>query len=155
MNKKNHKRGFTLAELLIVVAIIAVLVAVAIPVFTAQLNKAKYATDVANARAIYAELSADYLANGVTTVKMRGIGVGFAEGIFSAALFEIDSGLPCTVEVYDKDGNLQNTYSFTGIADYIEIGFDGTSTEAPGVAIYRDRDNAPDDYEMWGNDGIL
>ena len=37
MNKTN-KKGFTLAELLIVVAIIAVLVAIAIPVFTAQLE---------------------------------------------------------------------------------------------------------------------
>ena len=31
----NRKKGFTLAELLIVVAIIAVLVAVSVPVFTA------------------------------------------------------------------------------------------------------------------------
>ncbi|RKM56334.1 type II secretion system protein [Butyrivibrio sp. X503] len=66
MNNSRNK-GFTLAELLIVVAIIAVLVAVAIPVFTAQLNKAKYATDEANARSIYAELTADYLANGEQT----------------------------------------------------------------------------------------
>lgn len=32
----NRKKGFTLAELLIVVAIIGVLVAVSVPVFTAQ-----------------------------------------------------------------------------------------------------------------------
>ena len=63
----DKNKGFTLAELLIVVAIIAVLVAVAIPVFTAQLNKAKYATNEANARAVYAELVADYLSNGVPT----------------------------------------------------------------------------------------
>lgn len=31
--KKNEKKGFTLAELLIVVAIIAVLVAISIPIF--------------------------------------------------------------------------------------------------------------------------
>ena len=61
MNKMN-KRGFTLAELLIVVAIIAVLAAIAIPVFSAQLNRSKYQTDMANARSIYSELSADYLA---------------------------------------------------------------------------------------------
>ncbi|RKM56329.1 pilin [Butyrivibrio sp. X503] len=51
----DKNKGFTLAELLIVVAIIAVLVAVAIPVFTAQLDKAKVATTVANIRAGFAE----------------------------------------------------------------------------------------------------
>ena len=58
---RRDKKGFTLAELLIVVAIIAVLVAVAIPVFTAQLEKARRATDVANLRAMYAEASAAML----------------------------------------------------------------------------------------------
>lgn len=53
--RKNNQKGFTLAELLIVVAIIAVLVAIAIPVFTAQLEKSREATDLANVRAAYAE----------------------------------------------------------------------------------------------------
>ena len=59
--KKNNNKGFTLAELLIVVAIIAVLVAIAIPVFTAQLEKAREATDLANVRSAYAEQMANYL----------------------------------------------------------------------------------------------
>jgi type IV pilus assembly protein PilA len=61
---KNNRKGFTLAELLIVVAIIAVLVAIAIPVFTGQLEKAREATDAANVRSAYATLVADYLENG-------------------------------------------------------------------------------------------
>lgn len=52
---KRNNKGFTLAELLIVVAIIAVLVAVAIPVFTTQLEKSKEAVDLSNLRAGYAE----------------------------------------------------------------------------------------------------
>lgn len=60
--KKNNK-GFTLAELLIVVAIIAVLVAIAIPVFTSQLEKSKIATDKANVRSWYAEQVANYLSD--------------------------------------------------------------------------------------------
>lgn len=60
--KRNH--GFTLAELLIVVAIIGVLVAIAIPVFTSQLEKSREATDIANVRSKYAELSAMGMSSG-------------------------------------------------------------------------------------------
>lgn len=56
----NNKKGFTLAELLIVVAIIAILVAISIPVFTGQLNKAKESTDVANERAAKAAAINEY-----------------------------------------------------------------------------------------------
>lgn len=59
--KKTNKKGFTLAELLVVVAIIAVLVAIAIPIFTSQLEKAREATDLANLRAAYAECTASVL----------------------------------------------------------------------------------------------
>ena len=55
--KKNNKKGFTLAELLIVVAIIAVLTAIAIPIFTSQLEKSREATDVSNIRSYYAEIA--------------------------------------------------------------------------------------------------
>lgn len=48
---REEKGGFTLAELLIVVAIILVLVAIAIPVFTGAQNSAKEATHDANIRA--------------------------------------------------------------------------------------------------------
>lgn len=54
MKNKWSKLGFTLAELLIVVAIIGVLVAIAIPVFTKQLEKNREAADVANIRSAYA-----------------------------------------------------------------------------------------------------
>lgn len=47
---RNTKEGFTLAELLIVVAIIAVLVAISIPIFTSQLEKSRRAVDLSNAR---------------------------------------------------------------------------------------------------------
>lgn len=59
-----RNRGFTLMEMLIVVAIIAVLAAVAIPVFNGSLHKAKVAADMANVRAYYAELQTQYITTG-------------------------------------------------------------------------------------------
>lgn len=73
MKKMNNRKGFTLAELLIVVAIIAVLVAIAIPVFTTQLEKAREATDLANIRSAYAEAMTEYITNPTTVSKEASI----------------------------------------------------------------------------------
>ena len=54
--KIKSAKGFTLAELLIVVAIIAVLVAIGIPIFTSQLEKSREAVDLSDVRSAYAEV---------------------------------------------------------------------------------------------------
>ena len=54
MNRRN--KGFTLAELLIVVAIIAVLVAISIPMFSSQLEKSRESVDFVNVRSAYAQV---------------------------------------------------------------------------------------------------
>ena len=46
-------------EMLIVIALIAVLIAIAIPVFASQLEKSREATDLANVRAAYAQVSTE------------------------------------------------------------------------------------------------
>ena len=63
MKKLKNSKGFTLMEMLIVVAIIAVLIAIAIPTFTNQLEKAREATDLANLRGAYAQVMAAALTN--------------------------------------------------------------------------------------------
>ena len=59
-NRRN-KKGFTLAELLIVVAIIAILVAIAVPLFVSSLDKANKAAKDANIRAVKAVAMAEIL----------------------------------------------------------------------------------------------
>ncbi len=67
VNRKSG--GFTLMELLIVIAIIAVLVAIAIPTFAAQLDNAKDSADKANARALYALAQAEWMSNPNNEIK--------------------------------------------------------------------------------------
>ena len=51
MKKLFNKKGFTLMEMMIVIAIIVILVAISIPTFSGSLEKANKATDEANLRA--------------------------------------------------------------------------------------------------------
>jgi type IV pilus assembly protein PilA len=61
MKKLNTKAGFTLAELLIVVAIIAILVAVGVPVFSTSMERSRETVDLSNIRGAYAEFIAGTL----------------------------------------------------------------------------------------------
>lgn len=55
MEKRLNKKGFTLIEMLVVIAIIAVLVAIIIPVTRAATAKANASTDAANLRSVMGE----------------------------------------------------------------------------------------------------
>lgn len=79
MNKNKVKHaGFTLAELLIVIAIIAVLVAVAIPVFNSSLEKTRAAVCSANRRSLMAELANAELLGGNMETTFQAKKAGFA-----------------------------------------------------------------------------
>lgn len=59
--KLQKRGGFTLIEMLIVVAIIAILIAISIPLVGSALERARVATDAANERAAKAEMIIVYL----------------------------------------------------------------------------------------------
>ena len=98
----NKKKGFTLAELLIVVAIIAVLVGVAIPVFTSQLEKSRESVDLANIRSALAECTTVVLTGGETTG--------------TSVTYNATSGATATVPLKQKTGG------FSGDNATVKIG---------------------------------
>lgn len=64
---KHKNKGFTLMEMLVVIAIIAVLIATVVPVIESSSMKAKAASDAANLRTVLSMLNVDVV-NGNMTV---------------------------------------------------------------------------------------
>ena len=112
---RENKKGFTLAELLIVVAIIAVLVAISIPIFNTQLEKSRDAVSIANLRAAYAEAASTYLSEGKSgdaditeTVALKGKKADDFSGLTTELPFTVDASLKA------KDGTAADvTVTFT------------------------------------------
>ena len=128
MFKKLNKKGFTLAELLVVVAIIGVLVAISIPIFTAQLEKARDAVSVANIRAAYAEAQTAWLTgsgDGTHVVvdtennKVTVTGVKIKGHVASDKYSGLASELPFTAPE-DQAGPVEKDIVFTYTADSSE-----------------------------------
>lgn len=65
---KQNRNGFTLMEMLIVIAMIAVLIIIAIPVFASQLEKTREAADLANVRSAYAQVSEEVMLGNPGTI---------------------------------------------------------------------------------------
>lgn len=69
---REDRGGFTLAELLVVVAIVAVLVAIAVPVFTSSMDSANKATEDANIRSVRAAGATEILSGTTTGLSKTG-----------------------------------------------------------------------------------
>ena len=71
---KLNRKGFTLLEMLIVIAIVAVLISVAVPVLSSQLERSREAVDLVNVRSAYAQVSTEALLGNTgvpVTVKLK------------------------------------------------------------------------------------
>ena len=105
--RHNTTIKFKLAELLEAVAIIGVLVAISIPIFTGQLEKAREATDAANIRAAYAAVSTDMLMETGTSDTANGVNYDGTAKTYTA-----------TVNATQTQAKWQNS----GDADKLKIG---------------------------------
>lgn len=100
--KASKKRGFTIIELVIVIAVIAILAAVLIPTFANIIQKANVANDVALARNMNTILIADEATNGKST-DMYDVLIALEQGGFK--LENLNPRADGNVFAWDKANN--------------------------------------------------
>ncbi len=73
MNKKRERRGFTLIELMVVILIVGILAAVAVPILRGKIDSAKWSEGAATAGAIKSAVRAYFAENPVAAAALAGV----------------------------------------------------------------------------------
>ncbi len=109
--KKLNKKGFTLVEMLVVIAIIAILVSILIPTVMGATKKAKASTDAANLRSAVAAFQIEYLSSGMAD-PADGVKVGIYTYSSTSGEWTSEAGkapasktVPADTTIYIKEVN--------------------------------------------------
>lgn len=119
---KNHKQGFTLIEMLVVIAIIAVLVSVVIPTVSSATTKAQAATDAANLRNTLGSLNAELLLNNYIAEDFIKTLTPTESKLHSGADLYVVYTTPGIIDVYFVDTDKNEYYGLKYLADIAEKG---------------------------------
>ncbi len=103
-----NNKGFTLIELMIVIAIIGILAAIAVPNFIAYRNKAFCSAAESDASNIAAAI-ADYFAIPSHT-SIRGTDISFTPGGNTFSIGASDPSVAITITVTDQSGRCPKAY---------------------------------------------
>ena len=137
MKKRLNKKGFTLIEMLVVIAIIAVLVAVIIPVVVSATTKANAATDAANLRSVLGQANSLLMTNNADDGSLL-LSAEFETGeckTFPGADMYIMYVNPGFIKIfYEDNGYYYGLDYFSAIAEKGSTTLSGLSEEAAETA---------------------
>lgn len=131
MKKRLDKKGFTLIEMLVVIAIIAVLVAIIIPTVTAATTKANAATDAANLRSVLGQANGILMmqdANG-SVLKTAELEVGDCKTFPGADMYILYVNPGFIRIYYENNGSYYGLDYFADIAEHGTTKLTGLSKE--------------------------
>ena len=125
-----NKKGFTLIEMLVVIAIIAVLVAVIIPTVSKTTDKAAAAADAANLRSVLGYMNSVLMTDEMEIEEAVQNYDPPASKLHEGAELYVLYTVPGVIDVYYVDGS--NYYGLDYLSDIAETG--ETSMEATASA---------------------
>ncbi|MGM9590810.1 MAG: type II secretion system protein [Faecousia sp.] len=125
------KNGFTLIEMLVVIAIIAVLVSIIVPVVSSSTEKAKAATDASNLRAVLGLLNVEVVNGGKTVPEIIEASANPTSKLDPGAVLKVVYDAPGFIDVYYVNG--ETYYGLKYLSDVAENGESSLSTARPTV----------------------
>ena len=121
---KMNKKGFTLIEMLAVIAIIAILVAIIVPAVGSSTVKANAATNAANLRSAAASIAIEYMEGGLDVDEDTGVISGFS--IDEPEMEDVTGITGGDFTVTLVEGEIICTFGTDGtIANYADVAEDG------------------------------
>jgi prepilin-type N-terminal cleavage/methylation domain-containing protein len=112
MRKKRERRGFTLIELMVVILIVGILAAVAVPILRGKIDQAKWSEAAATAGAIRTSVRAYYAENPTAAVALAGTALtdataaplGFKSGDLTGKYFDVTKFTIATLPAMASNG---------------------------------------------------
>ena len=126
-----NKKGFTLIEMLVVIAIIAVLISIVIPTVSSVTTKAEAATDAANLRSVLGYMNSVVMTQEMTIEEATASYDPPACKLYPDAELHILFSHAGFIDVYYVDGS--NYYGLEYFSDMAENGSTSLSPSAPNV----------------------
>ena len=128
----NKNKGFTLVEMLVVIAIIAVLVAIIVPTAVGATKKASAAADAANLRSVLGEANAGFIIDDIEAVKAMIRSQNIKSKMYPDAEIVLGYIEPAVYDIFFKDTADGKTvyYNMNYFADFAQTGQGTVLTES-------------------------
>lgn len=113
-----NKKGFTLVEMLVVIAIIAILVSIIVPTAMDSAGKAKAAADAANLRTIMGQANIALISGNIDDMKEAIKSYNLKSKLYPEAKIVLGYKAPAVYEIYFQEGS--SYYDVEYFAEYAQ-----------------------------------
>ena len=132
-NCMRTKKGFTLIEMLVVIAIVSILVSIVIPAISNVTLRSRAATDAANLRVVLGMLNVDVIGDQKTVQEILDDSLNPTSKMDPDAVLYAVFETPGFIDVFYVNESTQTYYGLNYLSDVATHGKSSLSTEKPEI----------------------